>query len=371
MSRRPTKAVSAGFADTSEVEGGETGEAPMASGGGDTAQYTDVPYEGDYDYSMGSSDAGSTSGVNTLQLEIEILSAAAIDRIAQDVARRVASKAAPAKIRSVTIASPQVIAFLRLHSAIEAEIDSLEKVTDRLESAAPPEAIQTSDQTAFGEVAVSAAETARKAVKSATSAIQMLAVSTKYSGRSKVAQQVVLDAAIAKYLSAQSLEVELPERALPSKEPRGLFARMLQLQARCKQLQDKCGDVDALSTVTGSLEDLQNLVFGTSGNSSGDLPIAQQLMLADGVAEGMAKGRAVLLSEIVFSGGSYRTRKWIFNILLGRDGLTYNGGAGVTYFLFRGDDRSTLDSDTLYFASPHGRFHEDRSLQFQSSNLTL
>jgi hypothetical protein len=112
-------------------------------------------------------------------------------------------------------------------------------------------------------------------------------------------------------------------------------------------------------------------VFGTSGSNSGDLPIAQQLMLADGVANGMAKGRAVLLSEIVFSGGSYRTRKWIFNILLGRDGLTYNGGAGVTYFLFRGDDRSTLDSDTLYFASPHGRFHEDRSLQFESSNLTL
>jgi hypothetical protein len=92
-------------------------------------------------------------------------------------------------------------------------------------------------------------------------------------------------------------------------------------------------------------------------------------MLADGIARTLTKGKAVLFAEIVFSGGSYRTRKWIFNFLLGRDGLTYSGGAGVTYFLFRADDRSTLDSDTLYFASPHGRFHHGTSQQFEPTNL--
>ena len=92
-------------------------------------------------------------------------------------------------------------------------------------------------------------------------------------------------------------------------------------------------------------------------------------MLADGVARGMAKGRAVLFAEIAFSGGSYRTRKWIFNFLFGRDGLTYSGGAGVTYFLFRSDDRSTLDSDTLYFAWPHGHFPRDRSAPFKPTNI--
>ena len=92
-------------------------------------------------------------------------------------------------------------------------------------------------------------------------------------------------------------------------------------------------------------------------------------MLADGIARTLTKGKAVLFAEITFSGGSYRTRKWIFNFLLGRDGLTYSGGAGVTYFLFRADDRTTLDSDTLYFASPHGRFHHGVSQQFEPTNL--
>jgi hypothetical protein len=83
----------------------------------------------------------------------------------------------------------------------------------------------------------------------------------------------------------------------------------------------------------------------------------------------MGRGKAVLFAEIAFSGGSYRTRKWILNFLFGKDGLTYNGGAGATYFLFRADDRSTLDSDTIYFALPHGRFQRDRMGPFATTNI--
>jgi hypothetical protein len=77
---------------------------------------------------------------------------------------------------------------------------------------------------------------------------------------------------------------------------------------------------------------------------------------------------AGLFSEIAVSGGSYRTRRWLFNFLTGSDGLTYSGGAAVTYFLFRSDEAAALASDTLYFATPHGRF-ETPKRHYRSSNF--
>src|SRR5205085_8120538 len=133
---------------------------PMSPTGGDTSTSVGTTYGADYE--MGSTDAGATTGAGTLQLEVEILSADAVDRIAYEIAHRLEAKLAAAKIRSVTVVSPAIISFLRLHSALEAEVVSLEKMTDRLAAAAPPDSVQTSDQTAFGEVAVDAAESARK-----------------------------------------------------------------------------------------------------------------------------------------------------------------------------------------------------------------
>lgn len=350
---------------------GESGEPPMSSTGGDTGSYGGggVTYEGDYE--TDSTDAGTTTGVATLQLEIDILTAQAVDRIAREIARRVAAKARASKIRSVTVVSPSIVSFLRLHSALEAEVASLESMADRLAAAAVPQGpLETSDQTAFGEVAVEVAETARKAVKSATSALRMFAATTKYSGRTKVARQCVLDAALAKHIAHHELEVEVPEHALPSNDAHSLFGRMLRLQARCRELQNSGGNVDALAPILGSIENLVGAVFGSSeSGGSANVPLAQQLMLADGVARGMGRGKAVLFADIAFSGGSYRTRKWIFNFLFGKDGLTYNGGAGATYFLFRADDRTTLDSDTIYFALPHGRFQRDRMGPFATTNI--
>jgi hypothetical protein len=350
------------------IESGESGEAPMGSSSGtDTSSSAGVPYTADYE--TGSSEAGATSGAGSLQLEVEILTADAVDRVAYEIAHRVAAKVAAAKIKSITVVSPEVIAYLRLHAALEAEIASLEAMTERLAATAPPDTVETSDATAFSQMAVDVAETARKAIKSATLAVGMLAVSTSYSGRTKIAHQSVLDAALGKHLAAKELEVELPQRSLPSNEPRGLFARMLDLRSRCTDLQSKNAGGDALMPIISTIDNLLSLVFGTSGTGPNDARMAQQLMLADGVARGLTKGRAVLFADIAFSGGSYRTRKWIFNWLFGRDGLTYSGGAGVTYFLFRADDRTTLDSDTLYFASPHGRFEHAGGSQFRATNL--
>jgi len=155
----------------------------------------------------------------------------------------------------------------------------------------------------------------------------------------------------------------------PAAEPQGLLARILKLRSRCNELGRKGANLEDLLPISAALDDLHKLVFGTAEGSAPGAPLAQQLMLADAIARGLTAGRAVLFVEIAFSGGSYRTRKWIFNTLFGRDGLSYSGGAGVTYFLFRADDRSTLDSDTLYFTSPHGRFEHGGSRQFQPTNL--
>jgi hypothetical protein len=367
--RKSSRGLQAGMEDTTVP--GEGGEAPMSPTGGDTAPYVTDTYDMDYDY--GTTDAGSTKGISTLQLEVAILSSGAIDRVSHEIARRGAAKLRAADINAVTIASPSVIAFLRLHSAFEAEVASLEAVTKRLASAKPADIgpIQTEDTSALAIPVFAATEGVRRVVQSASTALKSLAATTTYSGRSGITRQPVLDAALAKHLAHHNLDVELPEHSLPSTEPRGLFARVLNLQNRCRELQRSGADPDLVSQVQNSVESIVSVFSGTtSDGGTASAVIAQQLMLADGVARGLAKGRAVLFAEIAFSGGSYRTRKWIFNFLFGRDGLTYSGGAGVTYFLFRADDRRTLDSDTLYFASPHGRFEHDRTRPFKPSNLT-
>jgi 23S rRNA U2552 (ribose-2'-O)-methylase RlmE/FtsJ len=311
---------------------------------------------------------GQLSGAESLQLEVDILSADAVDRIADAIAERVAAKATTAKIRSVTVISPAMLAALRLHCALDAEVRSLQAMAEQLVPAAAPTSVETTDASAFSDLPFKAVDTAQRVLKSASSALSVFASTTAYAGKKDNARQNVLDAALAKHLAARRLQVELPEHALPVVDPNGLFARILDLRARCGELQRQGADLEALLEVSGAVDGLLKLAFGTDTPATGT-PLAQQLMLADGIAQGLTTGRAVLLVEIAFSGGSYRMRKWIFNTLFGRDGLTYGGGAGVTYFLFRADDRSTLDSDTLYFTSPHGRFHHGGSQQFEPTNL--
>jgi hypothetical protein len=365
------------------VENQEGGEAPMA----DTPSFTPPPtlpssatttapsiapgqvmLPMPSDTSGWDQSGGQLSGAESLQLEVAILSAEAVDRIADAIADRVAAKATAAKIRAITVVSPAMLAALRLHSALEAEVRSLQAMAEQLVPAEAPESVKTADVGAFTDLPFKAVDTAQRVLKSASSALSVFASTTAYAGKKDSARQNVLDAALAKHLAARHLQVDLPEHALPATDPNGLFARILDLRARCGELQRQGADLDALLEISGAADNLLKLAFGTETSTTGT-PLAQQLMLADGIARGLTAGRAVLFVEIAFSGGSYRMRKWIFNTLFGRDGLTYSGGAGVTYFLFRADDRSTLDSDTLYFASPHGRFQHGGSQQFESTNL--
>lgn len=333
----------------------------------DTSTSSDQSYSYPMDYSGSSQAGGQTMGAESLQLEVDILSADAVDRIAFAIAERVARKAGEARIGGVSVVSPATLAALRLHSVLEAQVKSLEGMAEQIGAAAPPESVETADA-AFSDLPVKVVDMAQRVAKSAASALGVFATTVAYAGKKDTARQTVLDAALAKHLASRHLKVDLPERALPSTQP-GLFTRMLDLRARCSALQRQGADPNALLPVSGAVDEMLKLAFGPAEGSSPSVSLAQQMMLADSIAAGLTKGRAVLFAEISFSGGSYRTRKWIFNTLFGRDGVSYSGGAGVTYFLYRGDDRSTLDSDTLYFASPHGRFEHVAGREFKPSNL--
>ena len=311
--------------------------------------------------------SGQLSGAESLQLEIDILTADAVDRVACAIAERVAAKAPAAKLKSVAVISPTMLAALRLHATLDAQVKSLQAIAEQAAAAAPPTSVQTEDATAFIDPS-KVVDTAQRVLKSASSALSVFASTTAYAGKKDSAKQTVLDAALARHLGARGLQVDLPEHALPAMEADGLLARMLALRSRCGELERSGADLNIVLPVGTAIDNLIKLAFGTDTPATG-APLGQQLMLADAVGKNMAAGRAVLLVEIVFSGGSYRMRKWIFNTLFGRDGLTYGGGAGVTYFLFKADDRRTLDSDTLYFSSPHGRFHHGGGQQFEPSNL--
>lgn len=389
MSRKPTRGIAAGLADVENEEGGEPPMSdtpsvtppaelppavttappiPVAGGSAPGIAPGQVMLPMPSDTSGWDQSGGQLSGAESLQLEVDILSVEAVDRIAAAIADRVAAKATAAKIRSVTVVSPAMLAALRLHSALDVEVRSLQAMAEQFAPANVPDSVETTDASAFTDLPFKVVDTAQRVLKSASSALSVFASTTAYAGKKDSARQNVLDAALAKHLAAKNLQVEVPEHALPLTDPNGLFARILSLRARCSELQRTCGDPAGLKPISDATDNLLKLAFGAETPTAG-MPVAQQLTLADGIARGLTAGRAVLFVEIAFSGGSYRMRKWIFNTLFGRDGLTYGGGAGVTYFLFRADTRSTLDSDTLYFTSPHGRFHHGGSQQFEPTNL--
>ena len=362
--KRPRKSPdlprrSAGFQDVVAGEGGE----PVTGGGmGDDTSVAVESYSTD-DYDPDSGTAGTTSGTGTLQLEVTLLAINAVDIIAAEIARKVAAKAAEAKLKGIVIASPEMIAILRLRAALIAEIDSLEEIVRRAEMTGQAEF-------ALAPAAVLAAvEKVKGVVKGAATALRTFAVTTRYSGRKDVVRQVTLDAALAKHLGGIGLKVELPQYALPGPAGDGVTARALHLQMCCRQVMASGAESPELSAAADAIDGIVAAVFGAADERATSAKLAQQLMLADGIAGSVARGHAALFCQLTASGGSYRTRRWLFNFLTGGDGLTYNGGASVTYFLFRGGQQASLDSDTIYFATPHDRFDHPSVGRHRPTNI--
>lgn len=361
MIKKRVTSLASGMEDVLPGEGGE----PLVDagiGGGDTVSVEPMDYE------YGATEVGTTTGLQGLQLEVDILSASAIDSIGAEIARRISAASVAAKLRSIIVATPDVLSSLRLHATLEAEVASLEIAVERTAANAAPTTVEVADTTAFALPILAAASSLPELTQKAARVLKSFAKTTAYSGRTNRAKQVLLDAALAKHLSLGNIDVEVPERSLPAGEKRGLMPRILKLKARCQQINASGESSPELEQATTSIDAMIAALFGAAEGRTQGGNLAQQLLLADAVAEGLGKRKGLLLSEIVFSGGSYRTRRWIFNFLFGRDGLTYSGGAGVTYFLFGPDGRSALDSDTIYFASPHGSFRQPRA-QLQPTNI--
>lgn len=347
-----------------DVEPGEGGE-PLVSEPSDGIMATDgIPYTDTESYDPASGSSGATSGAGSLNLEVALLSINAVDEIAEEVARRVSPLVRKDGLKGIVLSSPELLAALRLRASLNSELDLLEAI---LAGSSGPQ----TEEAGFAVPAIApiAAESARRVVANASAALTSFAVTTRYSGRKGTVAQKPLDAALAKHLSEHGVKVRLPLYALPTAPEEGFIARLLSLRARCNQASAE-GSVQSGIDVGAIVDNLVAAIFGSTPNQQGGsaAKLAERLMLADNIAAATDEGFAALFSEISASGGSYRTRRWVFNFLTGSDGLTYNGGAAVTYFLFRANQSEALASDTLYFATPHGRFRPPNR-HYRSNNF--
>jgi hypothetical protein len=350
----PASAALEEYQDVVPGEGGEPAAAPAIDGGiGD--DYDTLDYGA-------STDVGTISGTGSLNLEVALLSIAAVDTVAAEVVRKVAAAISqPRGVQGVVLASAGLIAAMRLRSSLMSELDAVETA---LAQAGQAPAMTDVDPAAFAPpVATIAMQGLKQAAQSAASALTSFGITTHYSGRRNTVRQPVLDAALAKYLARSGIAARLPAYVLPVSGAEGLIARALRLQAQCRAVNAGGAADPQVAAAAQAVDAIVGAVFAFDPERAGDSPaasaaLAQQLMLADGIAEAAGDSHAVLFAELTVTGGSYRARKWILNFLTGSDGLTYNGGAAVTFFLLAPDQRTTLASDTVYFANPHQSFRD-------------
>ncbi len=351
-----------------DEEGGE----PIAPGG--VQPQTDTvapPSTPDADYGdmsdMGAasgSSGGGVTGASSLSLEVTLLSIEATDRVADEIARRIAPIAGNHKLKGVVIADPASIAMLRVHAALNGELGALETRVAAIEAAAAQEPDAEGgfvDLAAAAALKVGVTKSFAGIANNVGKALQVFQISSAYSGKRDVVRPSALHAALAKHITARGLEAQVPRYSVMAGAGSRFIDRLLDVQRRCRSLSDGgtiSDDLDAINMVISQLT--QQLFDGGSGGesmggSSGG-KLLQQLSEADMIANAIAEGFALMTVELAASGGSYRARKWILNALFGRDGLTYSGGSAVTYFLLAGDRMAALASDTIYFASGHGSF---------------
>ena len=133
------------LATTTPVPAVAPGQVMVGSTTASSPASSSMPYQYSMDYSGSDQAGGQTMGAETLQLEVDILSADAVDRIAHAVAQRVAKKAGEAKITGITVVSPMTLAALRLHSVLEAQVKSLEAMAAQLGGAVAPASVETAD----------------------------------------------------------------------------------------------------------------------------------------------------------------------------------------------------------------------------------
>lgn len=360
------------------------GWPPDGSSGGDTAGDDTAPdasdtsddgaaSEGEGDEPDFSGAQSSASGVESLSLEVSLLGIAAVEKIASEIARLIEPVAYQRGLKGVVIADPGSIGMLRTHSALMSELAGLET---KLAATAP------SGDGSDGGMEAGLVETAainaaiggvRSVARNVASALKVFRISSTYRGADPKIQLSVLHAALAKHVAGRGLEAQVPRYSVARESGSEFIDRLLRLQARSQELLNSGNGPSDISDIATRIGSLVLAVFGTTNagdsvNTGAGSTLLQQLAEAEMLAAAVAQGFGLLTVEFTASGGSYRTRKWIFNTLLGRDGLTYSGGAAVTFFLLAGDSMAALASDTVYYASPYGSFG-NKYETFSSTNI--
>lgn len=364
--KKPQRNTSAAFADVESGEGGETvatgTEGADGGFGVEEEEDTAEPFD---------TSTVSVTGTGSLQLEVALLSIDAVDKVAAGIARDVATAATKAGLAGVVIADPGLIAALRLRDTLMAELVALEAKVANAAEAAPGDA-PAAEAGLVAPAAMAALSGVRRAAQTASKALSVFSVASSYSGRKNVVRPSAMTAALAKHLAGAGIAAQVPRYAVVPTTGSGFFDRLLALQLKCRDALAGGSFSTDITTASQMVDVLLQALFGTNA-PDGSAPhaqgrLVQQLAEADMTAAAVAQGCGLLTVELAITGGSYRARKWILNALFGSDGLTYSGGAAATYFLLTGTQMSALASDTLYFATGHGRFH-GQDTHFRPSNF--
>lgn len=363
-------ATSDSFSDVVPGEGGEPDMPTNTTVAADGEDYGYAPsWDDDSMPDWSASDGSSTvAGMASLRLEVAVLAIDAVDRISSAIAERVSAVAVDAKLKGVVLVDPSALAVLRLRAALSGELGMLEARIAAAEAASAG-----SSAALLGPaVGAMALQGIKGAARSFASALSVFQVTSAVSGKKDLVRTSALFAAVAKHLRRHGVEAQVPRYAVMPPAGTGFVDRALEVQRKCRELSSTGAggpEIDAASQLIDQL--LQQLFgAGTSYSLRPEHPgrLAQQLAEADIAAAALEEGFGLLAVELALTAGSYRAKKWIFNALFGHDGLTYNGGAAATFFLLAGDRMAALASDTIYYASGHGRFR-GQSTSFDATNI--
>lgn len=314
----------------------------------------------------------SREGLDTLKLEVTVLSIAAVDTVASEIARKIEPIVTERKLKGVVIADPDSIGMLRSHIALMGELASLEAQIAAIKPADDSEGGLEAGFVDPGTV-YTAARGARAIANNVGKVLGMLDPRSSYQGAEVQVAPSVVHAALAKHIAGRGIETQVPRYSVARKTGSEFIDRLIELQRRCQSLNEGGAEASGLGVISDRINALVQGVFGTTaggdsmqGGSSSTM--LQRLAEAEMYAAAIDRGFGLLTIELTASGGSYRIRKWILNGLLGRDSLTYSGGAAVTYFLLAGGSMASLASDTVYFASGHGSFG-NKYQRFSPTNI--
>lgn len=293
--------------------------------------------------------AGESKLDESLSIEIDLLSAIAIDKIANSVVQE-AARALSARQSSATIlvASNDTVSHLSAARLLRAELASLnDAIAGHL---------KTRKQEAFEAATIAGATSA--ILGGVAEMLSWLRVDTSWTGRQSDIGAVLIPSIAGKLVAAGRRCVILDDLLFRGNAVEAFVAAVQQLREGRAELaaevelgsQDKSwlGTANAL---VGSADAWFSLV---APSAPGEV---SKLANSVALAFSLDPDDILILSAVLIrAGGNYRIRRHLFSTLFGNGGLTFSAGALVTYQLRNLQTGEVLLSATAHSASGHVRF---------------